>query len=101
MIISFIAALALQSAADPLIEHALQVDTGEIQYTTYFEADGTYTTSIGISGTWSLDGDQFCVERESGEANCQPLMEGLSVGDSWTGQNADGSEVTFTLVARD
>jgi hypothetical protein len=102
MIVQLAATLLLQGmASDPLIENALQVSGPEGEYVVFFEADGTYTTNVGISGSWHLDGDEFCVERASGAANCQPLMADLSVGDSWTGQNANGDDVTFTLIARE
>lgn len=101
MISHLFAAILLQAATDPLIENALQVSGPEGEYVVYFEADGSYSTNVGISGDWHTDGDQFCVERATGEANCQPLMANLSVGDSWTGQNANGDDVTFTLIARD
>ncbi|MEE2526606.1 hypothetical protein V0U79_09525 [Hyphobacterium sp. HN65] len=101
MISHLFAAVLLQAATDPLIENALQVSGPEGEYVVYFEADGSYSTNVGISGNWHMEGDQFCVARATGEANCQPLMDDLSVGDSWTGQNANGDDVTFTLVARD
>lgn len=102
MIIQIAAALLLQGmATDALVENALQVSGPEGEYTVFFETDGTYTTNVGIAGNWHVDGDRFCVERESGAANCQPLMADLAVGDSWTGQNANGDDVTFTLVARE
>ncbi len=102
MIIQLAAALLFQSmATDALVENALEVSGPEGAYTVFFEADGSYTTNVGIAGSWHVDGDQFCVERDSGAANCQPLMADLAVGDSWTGQNANGDEVTFTLIARE
>jgi hypothetical protein len=101
MIISLAAALLLQSATDPLVDNALHVSGPEGEYVVFFSEDGTYTTNVGIAGHWHVDGEQFCVERDSGEANCQPLTPDLEIGDSWTGQNANGDDVTFTLVARD
>lgn len=102
MIIQLAAALLLQSmATDTLVDNALLVSGPEGAYTVFFEEDGTYTTNVGIAGNWHVDGDQFCVERETGAANCQPLMADLAIGNSWTGQNANGDDVTFTLIARE
>ncbi|MCC5995757.1 MAG: hypothetical protein JJU18_05235 [Oceanicaulis sp.] len=105
MISTVLASIMLASAnpaVDALTENALQVDTGTLTYIVFFEADGTYTTSVGSGGTWEINEDgEFCVSSAVGDANCQPLMDGMSVGDSWEGENAAGEPVTFTLVARD
>lgn len=102
MITMMLAALALMSTpAETLVDNALQIQAGEITYTTFFEADGTYTTDVGISGTWSISDGQMCVVRSTGESGCQPVAESLAVGDSWTGVNpATGATVTYTVIAR-
>lgn len=98
---SFMLATA-NPAVDALTENALQVDTGSVTYIVFFDADGAYTTSMGSGGTWEInDAGEFCVSSAAGNANCQPLMDGLSVGDSWDGENAAGDPVTFTLIARE
>lgn len=76
MIMTIAAAVLLQaSAADTLVENALHISTSQGEYTTYFNADGTYSTSIGISGSWWLEGSELCVQRSTGEGGCQPLQE--------------------------
>ncbi len=103
MIITTLAAAVLlqASAADILVENALHISTSQGEYTTYFNADGTYTTSIGIGGSWWLEGSDLCVQRSTGEGGCQPLQEGLSLGDSWQAENPTiGETVTYTIVAR-
>lgn len=93
---------AASPAVDALTQNALQVDTGSVTYIVFFDADGTYTTSVGSGGTWEInDAGEFCVSSVAGDANCQPLMDGMEVGDSWEGQNAAGEPVTFTLIARE
>lgn len=96
------AAFALLSTpTETLVENALQIQAGEMTYTTFFEADGTYTTDIGIAGTWTLSDGQMCVERSTGEAGCQPVAENLALGDSWEGTNpTTGVTVTYTIIAR-
>jgi hypothetical protein len=105
MLSTILASFMLASAspaADALTENALQVDTGSVTYIVFFDADGTYTTSVGSGGTWEINEDgEFCVSSAAGNDNCQPLMDGLSVGDSWDGENAAGDPVTFTLIARE
>lgn len=95
-------ATLLFSPVDALVENALQVSTAEGSYITYFNADGTYTTNVGIEGTWELQGSEICVTRSTGESGCAPVQDGLSLGDSWEGTNAaTGQTVTYTIVARD
>ncbi len=106
MLAMLAAALALFSADDhsatvaALVEHALRVEGGAVTYTVMLNEDGTYTSDVGISGTWELQGDQLCTSRSTGETNCQPLQEGLGLGDSWQGENTAGETVTFTIVPR-
>ena len=91
------AALA-NSTMDVLLGGAeLEISSSEGSYTVQFSDDGSYTTSLGYGGTWSLDGDELCFERDSGEAGCSDLPEGMDVGDSWDGDVA-GTAVTFTIV---
>lgn len=96
------AAFALLSTpAETLVENALQIHAGEVTYTTFFEADGTYTTDVGITGTWTLTDGSMCVVRSTGESGCQPVADTLALGDSWEGVNpATGATVTYTVVAR-
>jgi hypothetical protein len=105
MLSTMLATVMLASAnpaAEALTQNALQVDTGTVTYIVYFEADGTYATSMGSGGTWSInDAGEFCVASTAGNANCQPLMEDVAVGDTWQGENAAGEPVTFTLIARE
>jgi len=95
-------AAMLQADVNALIENALQISSSQGNYVTYFNADGTYTTNIGISGTWEIRGAEICVVRTTGESGCAPLQDGVSLGDSWEGTNAaTGETVTYTIVARD
>ena len=95
-------AALLQADASALLENALQVSSSQGSYVTYFNADGTYTTNVGISGTWEIRGAEICVVRSTGESGCAPLQDDVSLGDSWEGTNAaTGETVTYTIVARD
>ncbi|WP_203292490.1 hypothetical protein [Maricaulis parjimensis] len=95
-------AILLQgSAADILVENALEISTSAGSYITYFNEDGTYTTTIGVEGTWWLEGSDLCVQRSTGEGGCQPLQEGLGLGDTWDAENPTmGVTVTYTIVPR-
>ncbi|MEE2566764.1 hypothetical protein [Hyphobacterium marinum] len=101
--LSILAALLLQaSGMQPLFDHGLQVSSDSVTYVVFFEEDGRYSTSVGIHGTWEIVDGELCTTRSTGEHNCQPLMmDGLETGSSWTGENAAGETVTFTLVPRE
>jgi hypothetical protein len=93
---------SFDSGVSGLIDNAIQVDTAAGSYITYFNLDGTYTTTVGITGTWHIEGDQLCIQRSTGEGGCQPLQANLALGDTWTGTNSATNEtVTYTIVARD
>lgn len=102
MLLSMIAALFLQATGmQPLFDNGLQVSSGDVTYVVLFEEDGSYTTDVGIEGTWEIVDGELCTTRTTGEHNCQPMMvDGLETGASWTGENSAGETVTFTLVAR-
>ena len=71
------AAFALLSTpAETLVENALHIQAGEMSYTTFFEADGSYTTDVGIAGTWTLVDGEMCVVRSTGESGC-PRCRGI------------------------
>ena len=103
LISSIILAATLQaSPVQPLLDNALEVSSDAGSYITYFNADGTYTTNVGISGTWHVEGDELCVVRATGEAGCAPIEPGLSLGSTWTAPNAaTGAMVTYIIIARD
>lgn len=98
--LSLVAADDHGGSVDALLEHALQVQSDTITYTVVLNADGTYSSDVGISGTWEVQGNELCTSRATGETNCQPIQEGLGLGDSWEGQNTTGDTVTFTIVPR-
>jgi len=101
--ISMTAALLLQaSPVDVLVDNALEVSTSQGSYITYFNADGTYTTNIGVEGSWHVEGDNLCVQRSTGEGGCAPMQPGLEAGASWQNENpTTGETVTYTIITRD
>jgi len=96
-----LSAALLQSGADALVANALEISSPAGSYITYFHADGTYTSNVGIEGTWEIHGDEICVQRTTGESGCAPLQANAMLGDSWEGTNAaTGETVTYTIVPR-
>lgn len=74
-------------------------DGSEVHF--YMNEDGSYSMATAdgtLNGTWAIDGENICLHPEGGEASCSPLVEGMGVGDSWTGEGADGSEIMLTIT---
>ncbi|WP_420433716.1 hypothetical protein [Hyphobacterium sp.] len=77
-------------------------DAGE-GFDVYFEADGSYSDSLGRNGaTWAY-GDELCVTpaAESGaETACGPWNADLAAGGSWEtdGWSDDGGSITITIL---
>ena len=111
----FVAALALGVA---LMAAPAFADTMENTYTNtivvtypsgaqalyFFNADGTFTgTAPGgstMAGRYTAEGDQLCLTPPSGQApQCTTIAIDKSVGDTWTQNAADGSEISVELRA--
>lgn len=66
-----------------------------------FNSNGKYTTNTGSSGAWTLDGEKLCTVRSSDSASgCGRLSRDKSLGDVWTSTDANGVEVTASIVRR-
>ena len=95
----FLAALWQPGMTDVLVENALHISTPQGEYVTYFNADGSYTTTIGVSGQWWVENGELCVQRSTGEGGCSPIQDGLQVGSTWQAENpTTGAVVTYTIV---
>ncbi|WP_297737048.1 hypothetical protein [uncultured Maricaulis sp.] len=94
---------ALADGMENAFGHAVRVTMGEQSFDAWFQADGSYSDSRGISGTWTYD-SQLCIQvmTENGaDENCGPWNEGLAPGERWVtdGWSADGSPLTIQLIA--
>lgn len=94
------ATLTLGSAlADPGGQ-VFDIVLGEIEYSTTFNEDGTYSNTLGSSGNWSMDDENLCLTPTDGaESICNP-WDSLEVGESTTTTvwSPDGSEMVITRV---
>lgn len=63
-----------------------------------YDANGTYNI-IGAEGhgTWTINGDEICIETNDGQTGCTTLEPGHGVGDSWGGIDGFGNEVTIAI----
>lgn len=102
LLTTILATLTLQtSGMDALLQYDLHVASPSGEYTVTFNGDGTYTSNVGIEGTWEVVEGELCTTRSTGEHACQPLADApAEAGASWTGTNTAGETVTFTLVER-
>ena len=70
----------------------------------FFNADGTFTGAAPggstMAGRYTAEGDQLCLIPPSGQApQCTTIATDKSVGDTWTQNAADGSEISVELRA--
>ena len=70
---------------------------GMVHFT--FADDGTYSSDVGISGTWEVKGSDICTTRSTGESNCSAIPDGVAVGSSWDSVDATGAPVKITIMA--
>ena len=97
------AAPALASGLSNAFGNTVRVSAGEQSFDAYFNADGSYSDSRGISGSWQFEGELcITVQTEEGEnTNCGPWNPDLAVGGQWVtdGWSSDGSQLTVELIA--
>ncbi len=70
----------------------------------YFNNDGTFTgTAPGgsqMAGRYTAEGDQLCLIPPNGQApQCTSIAVDKNVGDTWTQNATDGSQITVELRA--
>ncbi len=111
----FAVALALGAAliAGPAFADTMQNTYGNTIVVTYangsqaqyhFNADGTFTAvapgGSQMAGRYTAEGDQLCLIPPSGQApQCTTIATDKSVGDTWTQNAADGSQISVELRA--
>jgi hypothetical protein len=107
----FVAAVAVAAISTPVfaegmnnaIGNTVRVTSGENTWDTWFLADGSFTDSRGVAGTWTFT-TELClsVQTEEGpQSNCGPWDETLALGGTWmaTGWSAEGTEIKVEIVA--
>lgn len=83
--------------------NVVRVTGGDSSFDATFTADGSYTDTRGVAGTWTL-GEQLCihVQTEDGaQDSCGSWNPDLTVGGSWStdGWSDDGSVITVEIIA--
>ncbi|MDG1418590.1 MAG: hypothetical protein P8J78_06700 [Maricaulis sp.] len=97
------AAPTFADGLDNAMGNTVHVVAGENAWDTHFLADGTFTDTLGRSGTWTFD-TQLCmniVTAEGAQDVCGPWNESAAAGDTWNtaGWSAEGTEITVSIVA--
>lgn len=98
-----LAAPALADGMGNAFGNTVRVSAGDQSFDAWFQADGSYSDTRGIAGTWTFE-EQLCIQvvTENGaDENCGPWNESLAPGESWVtdGWSADGTQVTVQLIA--
>ncbi len=70
----------------------------------HFNADGTFTGvapgGSQMAGRYTAEGDQLCLIPPNGQApQCTAIAADKNVGDTWTQNATDGSEISVELRA--
>lgn len=99
---TLLASPALAEGMSNAIGHAVRVTDGGQSFDAWFNADGSYSDTRGVTGTWTYQG-QLCIQvtTENGSSeNCGPWNESLAAGESWVtnGWSDDGRSLTVQIV---
>jgi len=100
---TLLASPALAEGMSNAYGHSVRVSAGEQSFDAWFQADGSYSDSRGITGTWTYQ-DQLCIQtmtQNGPNESCGPWNESLAAGESWVtnGWSEDGSALTVQIIA--
>ena len=101
-LIAIISGLTLSAAAwaDDLAGQVFNITMDGMEYTTSFHEGGTYTNSLGGSGSWSMEDGTLCLTpMQAAESICNS-WESLEVGESCTTNvwNPQGGDMVITRI---
>jgi opacity protein-like surface antigen len=69
----------------------------------HFNADGTFTGvapgGSQMAGTFTIQGDQLCMNYPNGNQGCTTIQADKNVGDTWQQTGIDGSAINVELRA--
>lgn len=69
----------------------------------HFNADGTFTGvapgGAQMAGTFTIQGEQLCMQYPNGNQGCTAIATDKNVGDVWTQKGIDGSDINVELRA--
>lgn len=93
--------LAAGAFANPVFHaNTLRVDYPDgSQIDWYLNEDGSFTTSVGLAGTYVEGEGKICITPADGEEVCSTYAdETRSTGDVFTATGDDGTQFTVTIV---
>jgi len=98
----FLGGPAIAETASATIEAAfgntVAVTDGDTQYTVFYNADGTFQNSLGMSGTWALTGDTLTLSVDGAEIGSTSLPAGKAAGDAFEMTDQTGKTVQVSIV---
>lgn len=105
--LAFAAAAALPAAAGTIensFGNTLNVTLADgTTLAFHFNPDNTYVMKLPdnstVSGSWALQNNQLCLTPAGGAPDCHPDPGNYNVGDTWTGVNGQGQEMSLSLTA--
>lgn len=75
------------------------ITDGDTSYTAFYNEDGTFENSLGMQGTWELDGETLTLKVDGDVVGTTTLPVGKSVGDTFEMPDESGRAVTVTISA--
>jgi len=88
---------ALAGVMDVLAENTLKITFNGEDILEHYNADGTYSSNQGSSGTWTYEGGILCTDDGENEF-CGQLPEGAGVGDKFSITLTDGTVLAVEII---
>lgn len=82
----------------PVLAGGLTVTpSGGDPFTASFMPDGTFETTAGTTGGWTMQNGYLCLSDASGELLCSIVDEAAEPGTSWDVTNPAGDVTTYAI----
>lgn len=85
------------STMEAAFGNTIEVFDGESRYSAFYNADGTFENTLGMSGTWALEDETLSLFVDGSKVGSTILPRGHKVGDTFEMHDAEGNAVTVTI----
>lgn len=75
----------------------LVIESSSYRLEVVFSKDGTYKTSTGSSGAWTLQVERLCTVTKAGIRSCGRLPSNLKPKTGWSTNDYDNRPVTVSI----
>lgn len=79
--------------------NTVRITQGANQYDAHYNADGTFTNTLGLKGDWRLDGETLTLIVDGAPVGSTTLPNGKNVGDSWSMKDQSGQDAVVAIIA--